>query len=194
MRQNINLIAGASVSTAPVVVRIVAALLVAVPLLALAVIIALNAQLAREETRLAELEATRDTLWIEVARIRAEGPELDPEAEAATLQELEQRLAAQRAFLNELEPHAARRFQGFAAVLTGLARAPVEGLWLRELHVRPDGRMTLRGSAIDPLLVPRFVEGLRAQSVFRGRDFSALRLERQVYGVDFELDGRRVER
>ena len=68
--------------------------------------------------------------------------------------------------------------EGFSPYFRGLARRPVSGLWLEELQIEGQA-LTLRGQALDPGLIPRFLQGLRGESVFDGHVFADVQFERQ---------------
>jgi len=77
---------------------------------------------------------------------------------------------------------------GMSPYLAGLARQHVVGLWLTGLRVAKGGKeLQVRGSALDPALVPRLVRRLSAESEFRGRKFRTFTIERP------ESDPKRVD-
>jgi len=80
---------------------------------------------------------------------------------------------------------------GFSEQVSGLARRRVPGLWLRQIRIRRGGHeLSLAGSAIEPELVPRFVQQLGLEPVFAGSDFRTLRMERpedETRRIDFTL-------
>lgn len=134
---------------------------------------------ARQERALEARETERAQLLQRVAEAERTFPAPREDAGlAAEVLRLERELAAKRSFLEEFDPAQLGGGEGFASVLRGLAQRPVQGLWLRELHLWGDGRLALHGSATDPRLVPQFVQGLGEEPVFHGQEFRSLRLQR----------------
>ena len=87
--------------------------------------------------------------------------------------------------------------RGFSDVLSGLARQNVKGLWLTGVEVS-DGELdvSLVGSALEPALVPAYVQRFSAEPAFKGRRFRTLRLERPESDpsrIDFVLRTRSGE-
>lgn len=82
---------------------------------------------------------------------------------------------------------------GFAARLEALAHRQVEGLWLHEIVVGSgEGRLALRGAALDPNLVPAYLSALAAEPALAGVRFDKLTLRRARQDeapaqLDFEL-------
>ena len=88
-------------------------------------------------------------------------------------------------------------FNGFAQYLLGLARQHVQGLWLTEINLQQSGEtMSMQGRALQPELVPRYIQGLRAETVFMGKQFREFSVE-QVSGeepiVAFSVSGMALQ-
>lgn len=67
----------------------------------------------------------------------------------------------------------------FSAYFRGLARHPVSGLWLEEMRIQADGHaLVLRGQALEPSLIPRFLQALRDEPAFVGHAFAEVEFER----------------
>ena len=81
--------------------------------------------------------------------------------------------------------------QGFSEHLAGLARQHIDGLWLKSLEISEASKdVGLKGSALHPELVPRYVQRFSREPALAGMRFQTLRMERpEVDGarVDFEL-------
>ena len=79
----------------------------------------------------------------------------------------------------------------FSGVLEGLARQPVAGLWLREIHLIAEGqRYEFVGSSLKPELLPRWLNRLEEEPAFAGSTFEVLRMNRSPAGLgylDFSL-------
>jgi hypothetical protein len=96
----------------------------------------------------------------EILRLQASEKQL---AEAIRLIEGQQKVAA----------------SGFGPVFRGLARHPVEGLWLDEIQASADGgHFVLRGLALQPVLIPRLLKALGNEPVFEGRTFGQVNVQR----------------
>lgn len=60
----------------------------------------------------------------------------------------------------------------FSALLEGLSRQHVEGLWLTYIGIENGGQdLHLQGSSLDPKLVPDFLGRLKNESAYTGREF-----------------------
>lgn len=69
--------------------------------------------------------------------------------------------------------------RGFSEYLAGLARQRVEGLWLTDVEISEGERdVGIAGSALEPELVPTYVQRFSAEPAFQGRRFRTLRMER----------------
>lgn len=81
--------------------------------------------------------------------------------------------------------------EGFAEVFVGLARQRLEGLWLTGLHIRGGGQaLDLHGAALDPALLPRYLQRLREESSLRGMAFESFMMQRpedNANHVEFNL-------
>ena len=79
----------------------------------------------------------------------------------------------------------------FSSVLEALAHRPVEGLWLREIHLSQGGRdLEFVGSGLEPGLLPRWLQHLERETAFNGTGFKVLRMNRPEQApsrVDFTL-------
>jgi hypothetical protein len=146
----------------------------------------------RLEDRHAELaarvETTRERVAALEARVRHEpDPALLAEVEALR----REREHAARV-LAALDGEGLGNVAGFSAVLEGLARRRVAGVWLDGFGVRAGGgELALSGGALRPELVPRWLEGLRAEPGLAGRAFRTFELGPPAEGrsgVSFHLD------
>ena len=103
------------------------------------------------------------------------------EAELNTLQEV---LAARREVLAALQAGsglAPNATVGFADYLRGLARQTVNGLWLTGFSVAQGGEgMEIRGRMLAAERLPDYIRRLNGESVFAGRQFVSLQVERPV--------------
>lgn len=97
----------------------------------------------------------------------------------ADAQDLAADIAARERALALLRQGAASPETGFAARLEALARREVDGLWLREVVLgSADGRLAMRGDALDPGLVPAYLAALAAEPALAGVRFDRLAMRR----------------
>jgi hypothetical protein len=69
--------------------------------------------------------------------------------------------------------------QGFSGYLEGLARQHVEGVWLTGVTISDGGeQLGLTGSTLDAQLVPRYLQQLSAEQVYKGREFKTFQMLR----------------
>lgn len=69
--------------------------------------------------------------------------------------------------------------QGFSRYLRGLASVAVDGLWLTGFEVMGNGQqLAIRGRMLSESALPRYVQALRSQPAFAGREFNALNVVR----------------
>ncbi len=69
--------------------------------------------------------------------------------------------------------------RGFSSYLEGLARQHVEGLWLTGVAISEGGeQLGLTGSTLDAQLVPRYLQQLSAEQVYKGREFKTFQMQR----------------
>ena len=100
--------------------------------------------------------------------------ELDAEAK-----ELAADIAARERALAILKLGAGSPATGFAARLEALARRQIDGLWLHDVVVGSgDGRLAMRGQALDPKLVPAYLAALSEDPALAGVRFDKLTMRR----------------
>ncbi|MDD2948751.1 MAG: PilN domain-containing protein [Rugosibacter sp.] len=74
-----------------------------------------------------------------------------------------------------LESGAVGNSQGFSTFLSGFARQVPTGLWLTGFTLSSGGaNMEIRGSTYDEKTVPEYIRRLGRETLFQGRQFSAL--------------------
>jgi Tfp pilus assembly protein PilN len=83
--------------------------------------------------------------------------------------------------------------EGFANHFVGLARQRLQGVWLTELSFSSGGsNIGMQGSALQPELVPRFLQRLSAEEIFTGTRFRSFVMNREKetkQQIDFSLQG-----
>jgi MSHA biogenesis protein MshI len=104
----------------------------------------------------------------------------DPEL-AQALELTRQQLAAKRDVLERLKGGRFGERNGFSTYFLALAGIELEGLWITafDVNVAPAGQnLEVRGRMLNESLLPRYVQALGRQSVFAGREFAALNINR----------------
>jgi hypothetical protein len=100
--------------------------------------------------------------------------ELDAEAK-----DLVADIAARERALAILKLGAASPATGFAARLDALGRRQIDGLWLHDVVVgSADGRLAMRGQALDSKLVPAYLAALSKDPALAGVRFDKLTMRR----------------
>ncbi|MDP2821745.1 MAG: PilN domain-containing protein [Sulfuritalea sp.] len=78
-----------------------------------------------------------------------------------------------------LESGAVGSTGGFADYLRGFARQTPEGLWLTGFNIGAGGSdIEIRGSMLNPAVLPDYIRRLGAEKAFQGRSFAALTMNR----------------
>ena len=134
---------------------------------------ALDEQVANGEAR---LKAIRDQITV----LGQKSANLKPSVQ------LEQSLVAERArlamrgeILATLRQRLGPEVDSFSAYLHGLSAQSVPGLWLTAFSVdTARGTMEIRGSTLDPALLPEYIRRLNHEKAFRGRSFAALKMDK----------------
>jgi hypothetical protein len=135
---------------------------------------------ARVERSIAELEKRQAAELVTAERA---GLALNPGKSVAELdaaaKDLAADIAARERALAILNLGAPSPATGFAARLEALARRQIEGLWLHDVVVGSgEGRLAMRGAALDPKLVPAYVAALSEDPALAGVRFDKLTMRR----------------
>jgi hypothetical protein len=93
--------------------------------------------------------------------------------------EAERTLQQRRAALQMLAASPIDNEGGFASRLEALARQSVDGLWLTGMVLRQDD-VVLKGRALQPELIPVYVQRLDREPSLQGRAFKALEVVRPL--------------
>jgi len=126
----------------------------------------LSADLAREQNEMQALAQRRAT------------QHADPALQAA-LSEAQHALHLRQSALAQLQPDVHAAPNSHAATLAALARQSTEGLWLTGLALK-DRDISLQGRALDPALIPTYVQKLNQEPALRGRTFRSLQVDRPL--------------
>lgn len=104
---------------------------------------------------------------------------------------LEKELQAERYILSVLDGKQLRNIKGFSAYFQSFSRQIIQGMWLTGFTVAKGGKtVEIRGSSLEPGLVPQFVQGLSNETRLKGTRFSVLQMLREeieYQWVDFVL-------
>jgi len=81
--------------------------------------------------------------------------------------------------------------QGFVEQVSGLARQRIEGMWLTQLDIRQGGaQLGMKGNALQPELLPRYLQRLAHEPVFAGVEFDTFLMQRRQqapHWIEFSL-------
>lgn len=128
------------------------------------------------------------------ARVNQAQPSVALESE---VDRLERDREAKRSVSNLLDGDAAGNRAGFSSHLEGLARRPLQGLWLTGISIDKGGRqMALRGYTLSADLLPHYLERLRDEPAFSGVEFRTVEMNRSTEDarrIEFHLDTRAAE-
>ncbi len=98
---------------------------------------------------------------------------------AVRLEDIKGQLIARQQILTRLTNGEFGDRSGFHGYFRGLALVAVDGLWLTGFDVGAAGRsLEIRGRMLSESALPRYVQALRGQASFAGREFGALNVRR----------------
>lgn len=101
------------------------------------------------------------------------------------LKQLESQLAAQEIQLNLLKTGALGNTEGYSEYMRAFARQAVHGLWLTAFDISGDGaQMSLSGAALNPQLVPVYIQRLSREKIMHGKTFATLQMQRPKQEAD----------
>lgn len=134
---------------------------------------------ARRESETAALQkqltGARESL---AATVKALAERKVSPALAAELDVAKAQLAARQEVTAVLDSGRLGNTTGFAAVMTGFARQTRSDLWLTGFRVTTGGdEIEIRGRALDPAMLPQYMQSLSGEPVFQGRRFAALEMQ-----------------
>lgn len=71
--------------------------------------------------------------------------------------------------------------EGYASLMTGLARQRIDGLWLTGFEFGDAGKeVSLQGRAMQAALIPTYVQKLATEASFKGRTFSGMEIKQPL--------------
>lgn len=101
------------------------------------------------------------------------------------LAEAKEALATKSDVLARLQSGEFGQREGFYPFLRALAQVEPEGVWLTAFVATNEGKaMEIRGRMVNESSLPRYVQALRRQPAFNGRQFTALNVSRVEAKVD----------
>lgn len=109
---------------------------------------------------------------------------------AAQLAELDKELHNKQQVFQLLSGKHFGNVDGFATQFSGLARQRIEGLWLTELYIHEGGgKLNIRGTTMQPELLPRYLQRLSKEPIFNGVEFKTFVMQRDKdhSQVNFDL-------
>ena len=124
----------------------------------------------------AELQSQQAAVQAMAERLASNKPDTALQSEVAKMQRT---LLQRRAALQTLDAGAVNREGGFASRLEAFARQSLEGLWLTGMVLRQDD-VLLKGRALNPALIPVYVQRLDREPSLQGRAFKALDVVRPL--------------
>jgi hypothetical protein len=89
---------------------------------------------------------------------------------------VEEQLRARRGLLEAIHGGAAGGTAGFSPYLSALARQAMQGVWLTGIQIGGSGELVLKGRVLQSELVPAYIERLKREPLFNGREVRELRL------------------
>lgn len=108
--------------------------------------------------------------------------EFSPQKSSQVLQDelkrYEAEAAAQKAILDTLKTGVIGNTEGYSEYMRAFARQTLSGLWLTGFAIDSDGsQMSLNGAALNPSLVPTYIQRLSKEKAMKGKTFSYLQMQ-----------------
>lgn len=154
---------------------------------------ALNMGLASDQTQQKELQAKAEVMAERRARMEEEvGLRVLDESLVAANQRLKDKVNARKDMIKMLESLVLNEAKGnFSSLMVALARQTSDDLWLNRIYVGTSGQtMSLTGTTLSADAVPAYLQRLREEDTFVGRNFTLFQLsadEDSRRRLNFEL-------
>ncbi|HTT08847.1 MAG TPA: PilN domain-containing protein [Gammaproteobacteria bacterium] len=145
------------------------------------------------QVQLIDLQNQAQAVKQKLAETQAKFPERQKDKRLEEeLQQLQKELDDDQYVVQALQAGDYGDRNGFSPYFEALSRQHVEGTWLRRIEITEGGRQIgLEGHALEPELVPLYVQRLSQERIFNGKSFSELELKRPAdqtaVRVDFSL-------
>ncbi len=139
------------------------------------------------DTTVASLSTQYQQLENQLGYLEQDSAGLDVGAE---VEQLQQTLDQREALLENFARLDLRDSTAFSEFLETLARRTQPGLWLTGINLTEEGDTELRGSTLDPTLVPRYLQAMPDQPRFIALHQGSVHLTRtdpEITAVDFTL-------
>jgi Tfp pilus assembly protein PilN len=120
----------------------------------------------------------------QLARVKAEyGPRVKSQALEQQIQKTEAEMQSLKQVFEILQNGSIGNTMGYSNYLRAFSRQIVDGLWLTDVTIVGAGNeITLQGRALNPEMVPAYMNRLKRESVMQGKSFATL--EMQVPQID----------
>ncbi|MES2538387.1 MAG: PilN domain-containing protein [Pseudomonadota bacterium] len=115
----------------------------------------------------------------QLARVKAEyGPRVKSQALEQQIQQTEAGVQSLKQVFDILQSGTIGNTQGYSAYLRAFSRQVVEGLWLTDVSIVGAGNeLALQGRALQPEMVPAYMNRLRREPVMQGKSFATLEMQ-----------------
>ena len=95
------------------------------------------------------------------------------------LKDLRGEKKAKQYLVNTLSGRSIGNSNGFSSYFAGIARKHIKGMWIRRLELDNGGDVIgIYGSALEPELVPQFLQALSEEESFAGSQFQIFNMQR----------------
>ena len=124
--------------------------------------------------------------------------EFSPQQASQALQDevkrLEKRAADQAELIEIIKSGAVGNTTGYSEYMRAFARQVAQGLWLTGFKVTGDAaQISLDGAAVDPGMLPAYIQRLGKESIMRGKTFATLQIRQPKIDVSQGAIPRYVE-
>ncbi len=127
---------------------------------------------------LTDLQKKQNALNNQLLEVSAKvPPQQTKEQLELTIKKLQSDLDARKEILSTLSVMQSTKTQGFSGYLRALAEQSFSGIWLTSFVLQGDGSyIKLEGFSQRPEYVPKFLEGLSHEEIFKGKNFKEFHL------------------
>ncbi|HUW26173.1 MAG TPA: PilN domain-containing protein [Gallionella sp.] len=125
----------------------------------------------------------------EQARLMRYAAEFSPQQASQVLQDevqrLEKQTIEQAELIEAIKSGAVGNTTGYSEYMRAFARQIVPGLWLTGFTVTGDAaQISLNGAALNPELLPAYIQRLGKEDIMRGKTFSTLQMQQTRVDAD----------
>ncbi len=101
------------------------------------------------------------------------------------LKVLDAQAVAQRELLDTLKSGVLGNTSGYSEYMRAFARQTISGLWLTGFNITGDAlQMSMSGGALNPELVPGYIQRLSQEKAMRGKAFATLQMQQHKFEAD----------